>query len=249
MRELESGSAFGRYLLRDRIGQGGMGVVFAAEDTQLGRLVALKFLSPELTTSEHAQRRLMAEARAAGGLNHPNICTVYEISESDGRAFIAMEHVDGKSLSEEIKEGQMPVERAVAIATQMARGLAAAHREGVLHRDIKPANVIVTRGHQIKIVDFGIAKVEDVTLTQTGTMVGSMQYMAPEQIDGADLDARADMWAFGVTCYRMLTGRLPFQGRQAGALLYSILSQPHTPVADLRDDVPEPLRQIVDRCL
>lgn len=249
MGKLESGVSVGRYILRDRIGQGGMGLVFTAEDTQLGRLVALKFLSPESTGRDLAQKRLTAEARAAGGLNHPNICTVYEISEWEGRSFIAMEHVAGRSLREELEEQQMPVERAAAIAIQVARGLAAAHREGVLHRDIKPANVIVTPDGQVKIVDFGIAKVADVDLTQTGTTVGSLQYMAPEQIDGADLDSRADVWGFGVTLYRMLTGKLPFQGTQPGALLYSILAHPHVPVSEVRPGVPTALSDTIDRCL
>ncbi|HEX6307155.1 MAG TPA: protein kinase [Longimicrobiales bacterium] len=218
------GSSVRHYRIEGRLGGGGMGIVYRARDTRLERDVALKFLPPHLGLDPKARSRFLVEARAAAALDHPNICTVHEIGEAgDGRLFIAMACYEGAVLKERIARGPLPVEEAVAIATGIARGLAAAHARGVVHRDVKPANVMLTAGGSVKLLDFGLAKLADVTLTQAGVTPGTVAYMSPEQIRGEDVDARSDLWSLGVVLYEMLTGVRPFRGEHDSAVMHEIL--------------------------
>ena len=220
---LVPGTFVNQYCLTERLGEGGMGVVFRAKDTRLERDTALKFLPPDLGSDGEARERLLIEARAASRLDHPNICTVYEVGEtSDGRVFIAMGCYEGRSLRALLDDGPLEPERALGLAAQIARGLGAAHAKGITHRDVKPSNVIVTDGGVAKLIDFGIAKVPDSTLTKTGTTLGTMAYMAPEQTRGAATE-RSDLWALGVVLYEMLAGRRPFDSPYEGALVFDIL--------------------------
>lgn len=220
---LAPGTFVNQYCLTERLGEGGMGVVFRAKDTRLERDTALKFLPPDLGSDDEARERLLIEARAASRLDHPNICTVYEVGETDdGRVFIAMGCYEGRSLRALLDDGPLAPERAVGLAAQIARGLGAAHAKGITHRDVKPSNVIVTDDGTAKLIDFGIAKVPESTLTKTGTTLGTMAYMAPEQTRGAATE-RSDLWALGVVLFEMLTGRRPFDSPYEGALVFDIL--------------------------
>jgi formylglycine-generating enzyme required for sulfatase activity/dienelactone hydrolase len=249
------GTTVSHYRIVKSIGAGGMGVVYLADDERLHRKVALKFLPPAVAQDPHARARLMREAQAAGALDHPNIATVYEVGEWNGQLFIAMPYYEGETLRQRIESGPLAPSDAARIAGQIAAGLAAAHRAGIVHRDLKPANVMLTRDGQVKIVDLGLAKVFSETeatvtrMTGPGATVGTIAYMAPEQATGQDIDARADIWALGVTFYEMLTGRLPFPGDTAPALLLAVASQAPTPIRDVRHDVPEPLTRIIQRTL
>ena len=245
------GRVLSHYRVLAHLGGGGMGVVYRAEDTRLKRPVALKFLPQELTRDVDARERFMFEAQAASALDHPNICTIYEIdSASDGQLFIAMAFCDGATLKKRIERGAIPVSEAVAIGVQIARGLDKAHHAGIIHRDIKPANLMLTSDGLVKIVDFGIAKLLNHTgPTRTGTTLGTLAYMAPEQVRGASVDARADIWALGVVMYQILSGRLPFQGDHEVAILNSILHQEPPPLKALNADVSERLFQAVHRAL
>jgi eukaryotic-like serine/threonine-protein kinase len=249
------GTTVSHYHIVQSIGAGGMGVVYLADDERLHRKVALKFLPPAVAQDPHARARLMREAQAAGALDHPNIATVYEVGEWNGQLFIAMPYYEGETLRQRIERGPLAADDAARITGQIAAGLAAAHRAGIVHRDLKPANVILTRDGQVKIVDLGLAKVFSETeatvtrMTGAGATVGTIAYMAPEQATGHDVDARADIWALGVTLYEMLTGRLPFPGETAPAVLLAVASQAPTPIRNLRHDVPEPLTRIVERAL
>src|SRR6186997_420493 len=194
------GQTVSHYRIVDLVGAGGMGVVYKAEDTRLGRTVALKFLPLELTQDKDARERLRIEAQTASALDHPNICTIHEIDDTaDGRVFVAMSFYDGQSLKERIAEGPLPIAEVIRLSIDLARGMAAAHDAGVIHRDIKPANVMLTKRGDLKIVDFGVAKNLDRTeLTRTGVTVGTIAYMAPEYLLGAAADAQTDVWAIGV---------------------------------------------------
>ncbi len=249
------GTTVSHYRIVKSIGAGGMGVVYLADDERLHRKVALKFLPPAVAQDPHARARLMREAQAAGALDHPNIATVYEVGEWNGQLFIAMPYYEGETLRQRIERGPLAPSDAARIAGQIAAGLAAAHRAGIVHRDLKPANVMLTRDGQVKIVDLGLAKVFSETeatvtrMTGPGATVGTIAYMAPEQATGLDVDARADIWALGVTFYEMLTGRLPFPGDTAPAVLLAVASRAPAPIRDVRHDVPEPLTRIVQRAL
>jgi TolB-like protein/predicted Ser/Thr protein kinase len=244
------GKTVSHYRIVDKIGQGGMGVVYKAEDTKLQRTVALKFLPSDLIGAPEETARFMHEARAAAALSHPNICTIYEIDENAEQPFISMAYVEGKNLDEVMAGRPLKLGDAVRYASQIARGLEEAHTKGVIHRDIKSANVVVSdKGHAI-VMDFGLAKLQGQTkLTRTGTTVGTVSYMSPEQARGGEADRRSDIWSLGVVLYHMVTGRLPFEGKHPSAVLYSILNEPHEPLTALRTGVPLELERIVDKAL
>ena len=215
------GETVSHYRIIELLGAGGMGEVYKTEDTRLKRLVALKFLPLALTEDAEAKERLVHEARAASALDHPNICTIHEIDETpDKRLFIAMAYYEGETLKQRIARGPLSIEEAVNIIAQITRGTAAAHDAGIIHRDIKPANIILTRRGEVKLLDFGLAKLRGQTaLTRTGATVGTVAYMAPEQIIGQGANERSDVWALGVVLYEMLAGRLPFAGEHDVAML------------------------------
>jgi len=233
------------------LGRGGMGVVYKAVDLDLGREVALKFLSLA-ARNPRDEARFRREARATAALDHPNIGTIYEVGEREGRRFIAMAFYDGETLAARLShepEGRLPIAEAASIAGQLASALAAAHAAGVVHRDLKPDNMMLARGGRVKLLDFGLAKwAEAPTVTERGVVVGTAAYMAPEQLRGSESGAAGDLWAFGVVLYHMLTGQRPFGGERRG-MVHAILYEDPPPVRDLRPDVPEALERIVSRCL
>jgi len=245
------GRKVSHYTVLDRLGRGGMGIVYRAEDSQLGRTVALKFLPVELDDAvPQSRERFYREARAASALDHPRICTIYEIGEGDdGRPFIAMAYCAGETLGERIRTGPIPIDEARAITVQIAEGLMAAHHAGVIHRDVKPANIMLTPGG-VKILDFGLAKLSDVTqMTQTGATLGTPAYMSPEQATGRTVDARSDIWSLGVILYEMVTGVRAFPGDNPTAIMYAILSNEVRPVTELRADVSPELELVIRKCL
>ena len=227
-----------------------MGVVYKAEDTKLKRPVALKFL-PSNSLGKEAKARFLREARAAAALQHPNICTINEIDEVDGRPFIAMAFLEGCELAKEIEGDPLGVDRLLDLAIQAAQGIEEAHANGVVHRDIKPANIMVTSAGRAVVMDFGLAQLASAAskLTREGTTIGTSAYMSPEQTTGEPLDRRTDIWSLGVLLYEMTTGQLPFKGHYEQAILYSILNEPPEPVTALRAGVPQQLEQIVTKCL
>jgi serine/threonine protein kinase/tetratricopeptide (TPR) repeat protein len=245
------GKIISRYHIGNKIGEGGMGVVYKAEDTRLKRTVALKFLPPELTRDPEAKDRFAHEAQAASALDHPNICTIYEINDTeDGQMFMAMGFYEGETLEQRIKKGPLPLDEATSIATQTALGLARAHEAGIVHRDIKPANIIITTRGEVKIVDFGLAKLGGrPLLTKVGTMLGTVAYMSPEQARGESTDQRTDIWSLGVLLFEMLTGERPFQSDYETAVVYSVLNEDPKNMREIRSDVPEALEEIVRRAM
>ena len=245
------GRMVSHYRILEKIGSGGMGTVYKAKDTKLDRLVALKFLPPHLSQTEEEKKRFIHEAKAASALDHLNICSIYEINQTeDGQMFIAMACYEGGSLKSRIRKGPLPMEEALAIADQIARGLEKAHQKGIVHRDIKPANILITEDGVVKIVDFGLASMAGVTkLTKTGTTLGTASYMSPEQTRGESVDNRSDIWSLGVVLYEMMTGRLPFRGDYGQAVIYSIMNEDPEPVSKLRPEIPESLEQVVFRAL
>ncbi|HET9209805.1 MAG TPA: protein kinase, partial [Thermoanaerobaculia bacterium] len=245
------GSTVSHYRILDRLGGGGMGVVYKAVDLKLDRPVALKFLAGQRAASEEHKRRFIREARAASALDHPNICAVYEIDETpDGALFIAMALCEGETLRDRIARGPLPVGEAVEIAEQIAAGLARAHGRGIVHRDVKPATVIVAPDGRVKRVDFGIAKLADQSrLTRAGTTVGTAGYMSPEQLHGEEPDPRTDVWSLGVVIYEMVTGHSPFEAESETETVKAILRRAPRPMASLRPGVPPALERIVERAL
>ncbi|MFV1987010.1 MAG: tetratricopeptide repeat protein [Gemmatimonadota bacterium] len=238
------------YVLGEQIGAGGMGIVFRAHDTQLDRPVALKFLPPHLTEDEDAAQRLLVEARAAARLDHPNICTIHEVGTlDDGRPFIAMAHYEGETLTRIIRNRRVPPAEAVALAVQIAAGLGRAHESDIIHRDIKPANVLLTDDGQVKILDFGIAKISGVDLTQSGAALGTVAYMSPEQIRGDGLDARTDLWSLGVVLYELCSGERPFIGPDHVATMHGILELDPPPLDQMIPGFPTDLWDVVARCV
>ncbi|UCE41650.1 MAG: protein kinase [Candidatus Aminicenantes bacterium] len=228
-----------------------MGLVYRATDLKLDRIVALKFLPSELMRDLEARERFVHEAKTASALDHHNICTIYEIGETeDERVYIAMAYYEGGSLKDKIEQGQVDQEKAIDLAVQIARGLAKAHEKGIVHRDIKPANIMITEDGVAKIVDFGLAKLSGQgRLTQTGTTMGTVAYMSPEQAKGEPVDHRTDIWSFGTLVYEMLSGRLPFKGEHEQSMMYSILNDEPLPLAKIVSGIPQELAQIVGMAL
>jgi len=227
-----------------------MGVVYKAEDTKLKRTVALKFLPPELTHIPDVKNRFMREAQAAAALDHPNICTVYEFDEAEGKAFISMAYIEGQSLRKKIEAGPLELNEALKIATQIAEGLQEAHKKGVVHRDIKSANIMVTEKNQAKIMDFGLARTTGGSLlTKEGSTMGTIAYMSPEQARGEEVDHRTDIWSLGVVLYEMFSGQLPFKGERDQSVVYSILNEKPKPVSDLRSEIPMSIAQVMSKAL
>ena len=241
----------GKFRIIETLGKGGMGVVYKAEDTMLKREVALKFLSPDLVIDTEACERLIIEAQAASRLDHPNICTIYEIGETeDGRMYIAMPYYQGTTLKEKIRSGEIELEEGLDIIRQMAQGLAKAQGKGITHRDIKPANVIVTEDGLVKVVDFGVAKLAGMSrITKTGATMGTVAYMSPEQVQGEEVDSRTDIWSLGVVMYEILTGQLPFKGESEQSVLYSIINNEPEQISNLVVGLPEELGAMVVKAL
>ncbi len=245
------GKTISHYKILEKLGAGGMGVVYRARDLKLDRDVALKFLPAHLSVDEKEKKRFIHEAKSVSSLDHPNICTVHEIDETgEGQLFIAMACYEGETLKEKLERGSLDIEEALDIAMQTAQGLLKAHEKGIIHRDLKPANIFITQDHIVKILDFGLAKLRGGTkLTTTGSTMGTVSYMSPEQARGEEVDERTDIWSFGVVLYEMLTGQLPFRGEYEQAVMYSILNVEPEPMAACRKEIPAVFEQICGKAL
>jgi len=245
-----TGRTISHYRVLDKLGEGGMGVVYSAEDTKLERKVALKFLAPNLLSEEEAKRRFLREAKAAAALHHPNICTVFEVDEADGQLFLGMALLDGEPLEDRIAQGPLPLNEAVEIARHVAEGLEAAHRSSVVHRDIKPANIMVDSAGHVTIMDFGLARLTEASrLTKVDETVGTAGYMSPEQLQGSETDHRTDIWALGCVLYEMVAGVRAFKGEYQQALAYEIVNEQPEPLTSVRAGVPMELEFIAGKCL
>jgi serine/threonine protein kinase/Flp pilus assembly protein TadD len=244
------GKTISHYKILEKLGEGGMGVVYKAKDTKLDRIVALKFLPKHLLYDKEAKGRFVHEAKAASALDHPNIATIYEIDEAQGECFICMAYIEGQSLKELIRQKKFSLEEILRIATQISEGLHTAHKKGITHRDIKSDNIMLTPEGTVKIMDFGLAKLKGAPkLTKTGTTTGTMQYMSPEQAQGMEVDQRSDIFSLAVVLYEMITGQLPFKGDHEAAIIYSIVNETPEPLARYKVNIPEGLQKIVDKAL
>src|SRR5437773_5605974 len=244
------GRRVGQYLVRELVDAGGMGIVYKAHDTRLGRHVALKFLPPHLGKQPAAKQRFLTEARAAAALDHPNICTIFEIGETDeGQLFLAMPLYDGETVAARLKRGRLPFEDAVPIAVQIARGAGAAHARGVVHRDIKPSNVMLLRDGAVKILDFGIATIDDLSPVDNVARFGTLAYMSPEHVRGGAIDHRSDIWSLGVLLHEMLTGIRPFDGGDPAVVADAILNREPDLIATSHPDVPAGIERVLRRAL
>src|SRR5436190_10653767 len=255
------GQTLHHYRILEKLGVGGQGTVYKATDTKLGRTVVVKVLPPELTAKEANLKRFEREARLASSLDHPNICTIFDLDEVDGVHFIAMQHVEGKNVRQLVGGHPLELRSALLIALQVADALAAAHSRGIIHRDIKSGNVMVTSSGQVKVLDFGLAKLLDdseaatsgihhTELTEVGVPYGTATYAAPEQARGDRVDKRADIFSLGVLLYEMLTGTWPFRGKTTIDVRHAVLHDPPRPILELRSSpIPSRLQQIIDRAL
>ena len=245
------GSQINQYKILDQLGEGGMGIVYLAEDTRLHRKAALKFISGPTQATVEERKRFNREAQAAARLNHPNICTVYELGENEDQAFIALEYVEGETLKERMRRGNISNEEIRNLLEQIAEGLHAAHEQGVIHRDVKPANIMITgRGH-VKIMDFGIAKVSEVEteLTRANSTIGTIAYMSPEQARGDKVDHRTDIWALGVILYELTTGKRPFSGAFREAVMYAMMHEQVPAASTINPGIPKDVEHIINKCL
>ena len=244
------GKVISHYKILEKLGEGGMGVVYKAHDTKLDRDVALKFLPTDLTRDPGAKERFLIEARAASALNHPNICGIHAIDTFENQEFIDMEFVGGGPLSVLLKEKELSLKEVIEIALQIAEGLNVAHKKGIVHRDIKPDNIMITDEHLVKIMDFGLAKLKGSSrLTKTHSALGTLFYMSPEQAQGVEVDQRSDIFSFGAVLYEMITGRRPFKGEHEAAMIYSLVNETPEPLTRYRANVPDGLQQVVDKAL
>ena len=244
------GKTFSHYKITEKLGEGGMGVVYRAHDTKLNREVALKFLPPGLAAEDTDRERFLREARAAAALNHPNVCVIYEIDDSSENPFIAMELIEGITLRKLLREGPLETEKVIDYSFQIAEALNAAHQKGIVHRDIKSENIMVTASGQIKVTDFGLAKIRGAAgITRSSSTLGTIAYMPPEHLKGEQVDARADIFSFGVLLYEMLAGRLPFSGEYDSAMIYSILNEEPEPVQKYRPDISSEMLHLLGRTL
>ncbi|HLE32547.1 MAG TPA: serine/threonine-protein kinase, partial [Bacteroidota bacterium] len=234
------GSTISHYNIQEKLGEGGMGVVYKAQDSKLDRLVALKFLPEHVSVGSADLERFTQEAKAAAGLNHPNICTIHGIEEAGGKNFIVMEFVDGQMLQE--KKASLSMKQALDIGIQIAEGLAAANEKGIVHRDIKPENIMIRKDGRVQIMDFGLAKLRGASrLTKEGSTVGTAGYMSPEQVQGQETDHRSDIFSLGVLLYEMLTGQPPFKGVHETAISYEIVNVDSPPLSSLKPEIPAEL--------
>src|SRR5512136_2058286 len=262
---LSSGARLGPYEIQGAIGAGGMGEVYKARDTRLDRTVAIKVLPAHVSPDPERRARFEREAKTIAGLTHSHICTLYDVGESEGSTFLVMEHLTGETLAQRLEKGPLPLEQALTVATEIADALSAAHRQGVIHRDLKPGNVTLTKAGT-KLVDFGLAKLkghgeqpaaahlasaptQSTPLTGEGMIVGTLQYMAPEQLEGKPADARTDLWAFGAILYEMLTGKRAFESTSAASLIANIMNAEPPALATLQPLVPPALDHLVRQCL
>ena len=245
------GQTISHYRILEEIGAGGMAIVYKAEDINLKRLVALKFLPPQLTVNKETRKRFITEAQSASALDHPNICTIFEIGQSEeDQMFIAMGFYEGETLKLKIEKGKVKINEAINITIQIAQGLGKAHEKGIIHRDIKPANIMITSDGAVKILDFGLAKLSGhTTMTKTGTMLGTAIYMSPEQASGEKVDHRSDIWSLGVILYEMLCGNRPFQGDNEQAMVYAILNKDPKPITAYQKDIPDYIEKVIYKSL
>ncbi len=244
------GTTVSYYKIIDKLGEGGMGVVYKAQDTKLDRIVALKFLPHYVASNDTERARFLQEAKAAAVLNHPNVCTIYDIAETNEQQFIAMEYIDGVTLKQKFSDSAHKITDAIGYGIQIGEALQEAHAQGIVHRDVKSENIMVNSKNQIKVMDFGLAKLRgSVKLTKSSSTTGTLAYMAPEQIQGGEIDARADIFSFGVVLYEMLTGHTPFRGEHEAAMMYSIMNEEPQPIQKFREDISSELLHILNRAL